>query len=82
MAVCFVFPGKTIMRIHLRRAVARLLPLLPLLLLAPLASPLASSLPFATFANVELSLDDAPRAERVPDATGPPLRILYCSYLT
>ncbi len=50
--------------------------------LAPLAPPLASELPFVTFASVEVPHHQAPRAERVPDATGPPLRVLYCSYLT
>lgn len=52
------------------------------LVLAPLALPVASRLPFDTFANVEVAIHQAPRAERVPDATGPPLRVLHCSYLT
>ncbi len=52
------------------------------LVLAPLALPSVSGLPFVTFANVETDVDDVPRAERVPDATGPPLRVLHCSFLT
>lgn len=52
------------------------------LALAPLGLPSAVELPFVAVENVEARQASAPTAERVADATGPPLRVLHCSYLT
>lgn len=49
---------------------------------APLSRPLFSDVPYETFALEEESSAVVPRATRLPDTTGPPLRILHCSYLT
>lgn len=51
------------------------------LLLAPLAGPHAAEPPYLAPVIVEVTQASAPRAERVPDATGPPIRVLHCSYL-
>lgn len=52
------------------------------LALVPHAAPHAAVLPSAAVAFVDVTQASAPRAERVPDATGPPIRVLHCSYLT
>lgn len=49
---------------------------------APLSRPLWLNRPFHDSETTEATRDNAPRAERTPDATGPPLRVLHCSYLT
>lgn len=49
--------------------------------LVPMSAARSSERPVPALEIVDDTVDDVPRAERIPDATGPPLRKLHCSYL-
>lgn len=50
--------------------------------LVPFTLPHAAEPPFLAPVLVELTQASAPSAERTCNATGPPIRVLHCSYLT